>query len=75
MDCKNIPGCGFYNDKFEVIPSNAEELKRDFCEGEFANCARFIVGKTCGKENVPKTLFPDMLEKANLIIQDYSGKK
>jgi len=75
MDCKNISGCGFYHDKFEVMPSNAEELKSDFCKGEFASCARFKVSETCGKENVSKTLFPDMLEKANLIIQDYSEKK
>jgi len=43
MDRKNISGCGFYNDKFEVMPSNAADLKSNFCKDDFASCARFIV--------------------------------
>jgi len=68
MDCKNIPGCIFFNDKMVDMPMTAEMFKQAFCKENYKACARFIVAATLGKHKVPNDLFPNQDERAKNII-------
>jgi len=60
----------FFNDKMENMPTLAEKYKRDYCLGDFEKCARYMVFKALGKPKVPANLFPNMQEKAKIIIAE-----
>ena len=41
------------------------------CHGEFESCARFMVLKKCGLEQVPADLYPLEFERAKKIIAEH----
>jgi hypothetical protein len=67
-DCKNLAGCPFFNDKMSEKPALASMMKKRYCLGESTLCARYIVCEALGKENVPGNLFPNMQDKAQVLI-------
>jgi hypothetical protein len=53
------------------MPGTVEMYKMTYCRGTHAECARYLVFKAVGRENVPKDLFPNQKERVQRII----GKK
>ena len=67
-DCQLLAGCIFFNDKMANKPGTAELLKTRFCRGEYERCARFMVFEKLGRPSVPLDLFPNQVDRANLIV-------
>lgn len=68
-DCENLPGCPFFNDAIPNMPITEQHLKTTYCTDQPHMCARYIVAKALGKEQVPLDLFPDELTRAQRIIE------
>jgi hypothetical protein len=69
-DCEFLKGCIFFNDKMATKPATAELFKTIYCRGDFARCARYLVVKAIGREQVPKDLYPNDAERAEKIIAE-----
>ena len=67
-DCECLSGCIFFNDKMAGMPSMANIMKKKYCQGEPAGCARYQVFKAKGKGNVPGDLFPNQLDRVKKLI-------
>ena len=50
------------------MPSAANSLKKRFCRGDNANCARHMVLAALGRERVPPDLSPNQQDRARAII-------
>lgn len=57
--CELSDTCIFFNDKMPDMPAVAGYLKGKYCFGNFAACARFLIYREFGRENVPTGLFPN----------------
>jgi len=68
-NCENLLGCPFFNDAIPNMPITEQYLKNTYCNDQPHMCARYIVCKALGKEQVPLDLFPDELAKAEKIIK------
>lgn len=68
-DCECIEGCPFFHDKMDNKPATANLIKKKFCQGTYSECARYKVFKKFGKGSVPFDLFPNMHERAMLMIK------
>ncbi|MBN2282173.1 MAG: hypothetical protein JXQ65_16445 [Candidatus Marinimicrobia bacterium] len=68
-DCECLPGCPFFNDKMANMPAMASTYKSKYCQGDFANCARYMVFKALGKPSVPMDLYPNQKDTASRIIK------
>lgn len=66
--CENLQKCPFYQGKMDMESGLGSMYKRRYCEGDKTLCARYIVSSKLGKEFVPQTLYPNMAEKAQEII-------
>ncbi|HPY77175.1 MAG TPA: hypothetical protein PLQ45_04970 [Anaerohalosphaeraceae bacterium] len=68
--CKYLRDCEFFNNpntqQFQVL---ADQLKADYCQGRFADCARFQVAIRLGRDQVPATMLPTQLQWAELIFR------
>lgn len=67
-DCECLPGCLFFNDKMLHMPASANLLKKRFCRGDNAKCARHMVLVAMGRENVPCDLSPNQFDRAGSLI-------
>ncbi len=67
-DCQCLPKCPFFNDRMKNMPSMANVYKKNYCRGNNSECARFMVFSALGREKVPLTLFPNMIDEAKRII-------
>ena len=67
-DCECLAGCVFFNDKMKNMPTMANQYKEKYCRGDNSKCARFMVFKALGRENVPTTLFPNQVDAAQKIL-------
>ena len=63
--CKFLGTCIFFN---QTVDSMTEMLKKKYCLNDFSGCARFMIATQVGREKVPKTMYPNMLTKAQTII-------
>ena len=68
-DCQCLPKCPFFHDKMKNMPSMANVYKKNYCKGNYTECARYRVFKTLGRDKVPGTLFPNMADEAERIIK------
>jgi hypothetical protein len=50
------------------MPATAAGFKRKYCEGDSAECARFMIFKALGKGMVPPDLFPNQVDRARQVI-------
>lgn len=66
--CEILPTCIFFNEKMQNMPGTTAFFKVKYCQGDNTNCARYMVLKSCGRENVPVDLFPNQVERASKII-------
>jgi hypothetical protein len=74
MSCENLEKCPFYNDKMPIDSALGRLYKKNYCETDKTKCARYRVATTLGKEYVLDSLYPNMREKAESIIQANSKK-
>jgi len=70
MACECISACPFFNDRMANMPAMASIYKKRYCEGNFEECARYIVFKALGKAAVPSDLFPNQKERALRLIKE-----
>lgn len=68
-DCEMIARRIFFNDKMADKPGTAEMMKRKYCTGNNAECARYVVCKALGRENVPADLYPIQLDRAKVLVK------
>ena len=66
--CECLPRCAFFNDRMANMPSVSSMMKRNFCQGDFAACARYKVKVALGSDRVPSDLFPNMPDRAEELI-------
>lgn len=66
--CEMIEKCIFFNDKMANKPGTAEMMNK-YCKGNFAECARYRVCKSLGREKVPGDLFPSQMDRAETLIR------
>jgi hypothetical protein len=67
-ECALTEGCIFFNDKMASMPSMANMYKQRYCHEDFEACARFRVLEVVGRENVPKDLYPNDVDKVDAAI-------
>jgi hypothetical protein len=67
-DCQCLGGCPFFNDRMQGMDETAGLFKKKYCQGNSADCARFMVFSKLGKPAVPADLFPNQAERARSII-------
>ena len=67
-DCECLPKCLFFNDQMANMPAISEMFKKKYCNGDFSQCARYMVFKAVGKEKVPNDLFPNNTDGAEKTI-------
>ncbi|MCK5708073.1 MAG: hypothetical protein KAI43_10510 [Candidatus Aureabacteria bacterium] len=58
----------FLQDQLVKMPAFIKSIKKDYCEGNFIECARYMVLKALGEENIPANLFPNDQKGAKEII-------
>lgn len=68
--CKYLTHCPFFKETIENMPAETELTKREFCEGDPSNCARYMVFKALGTRKVPDYLFPRSVDAARRIIEE-----
>ncbi len=68
--CELTATCIFFNDQMLNMPSTGAVYKKIYCQQDFENCARYVVFKAIGRENVPKDLFPNQGDRARTIINE-----
>ncbi len=69
-DCELIKSCIFFNDKMDNYPAAVARLKREYCQGDNSECARYVVYRVLGIEGVPTTLYPGEKARARRILED-----
>ncbi|HHU33322.1 MAG TPA: hypothetical protein GXZ50_11775 [Clostridia bacterium] len=66
-NCPSLAGCPFYNDKMTDKPALANLYKRNYCEKNYTDCARWKVASALGKQAVPSDLFPNQNDRVEKI--------
>ena len=74
MDCENLGGCNFYNDRMPIDKGLGQLQKKRYCEGDKSQCARYMLASSIGKENMPADLYPIMMDRANKLVDEYYRK-
>lgn len=69
--CECLDGCPFFNDKMKDSEGLGAIYKNKYCLGDNSKCARYMVFKKLGKANVPTTLYPNMYDAAQRIIDEH----
>ena len=52
------------------MPATANLYKRNYCKGEHAECARYLVFARKGREHVPPDLYPGDVDRARELLSD-----
>lgn len=66
-NCEQLNMCPFFGDKMACAPVVAEMMKKRFCLGDSARCARYRVSRS-GRP-VPSDLFPNQADRVDRIIK------
>jgi hypothetical protein len=61
--CELRTSCFFFNKTADDRPQPADNVRDRYCNGEYGKCARFIISKSRGSDNVPDTLSPDCFNR------------
>jgi hypothetical protein len=71
MICEMFDGCPFYNMRLPIESGLGQLYKKNYCEGDKTLCARYKIVSAIGKECVPADLYPNMRERADIIIKEH----
>ncbi len=69
-ECEITDKCPFFIDELAERPGIAVMYKKKYCNGNYVECARYLVIKELGLENAPSDLYPNMLRRADEIIAE-----
>ncbi len=58
--CEFCDTCSFFKEEFRDNPHTKEFLCDTYCNSHFTTCARYILAKSNGIDNVPHDLLPDI---------------
>lgn len=68
-DCERIGACPFFADQLgNMMPQLVTLMKREYCHGEWPDCARLHVFKALGRDAVPEDLYPNQQLRARDLI-------
>lgn len=73
MGCKFKNSCNFHLDKIADMPATSSVFKKMYCEGIADNCARFMVIKRLGKDDISGSMMPNNRKQAIEILARQSG--
>lgn len=68
--CPMAAACGFFNDQMSDMPGMTKLIQAQYCQADFASCARFVVSSALGMGAVPGNLFPGHMDKARLLLSE-----
>jgi hypothetical protein len=68
MDCEFINVCPFFKNN-DNDSKAVELLKTVYCQGNQKHCARYMILKAVGRENIPHTLYPNQTHLVAGIIK------
>ncbi len=69
-DCECLDWCPYFDsDIMKEIGTMAKMRQDEYCKGDFSKCARYMVYKALGRENVPGDLLPFRVQKAKELIE------
>jgi len=66
--CDLFDKCTFFEDYYDDMPVTAIFYKTQYCDQDFANCARNMTAVKLGHEQVPRDLLPCQSMRARIII-------
>ena len=67
-NCECVNGCPFFNDRMKDTEGLGAMIKKKYCLGDNSNCARYMVFKRLGRQNVPPDLYPNMHDRAKALL-------
>lgn len=69
--CEKLPKCPFYQGKMDINSGLGSMYKKRYCEGDKTLCARYIIATKLGPEFVTDSLYPNMTDKANRLLEEH----
>ena len=69
--CEKLQKCPFYQGKMDMDSGIGAMYKKKYCEGDKMQCARYIVATQLGAEYVNNSLYPNMNDKAEKILDEH----
>lgn len=57
--CDLLETCYFYKNELADMPCTFKHLMNKYCNGDYAQCARFVYARANGRSNVPLEMFPN----------------
>lgn len=68
-DCPKKDVCTLLTDKtFQKMPGLLQRFRQNFCDSEFALCARYQVAAECGDAVIPEPMLPTQIDWARQLI-------
>ena len=64
--CELCTSCFFFNEQVANMPQVMGDLRDKYCNGDFTNCARFKISKSCGGDKVPLYIYPNGFYEINI---------
>jgi hypothetical protein len=71
--CEFRSACGLYNDLEARRPITLESIKEEYCDTGYSECARYMISKARGPNNVSKYLFPEDILEACRIMDEFDN--
>lgn len=72
MDRCEFEASCFYVALLENRPHAVKQLMKEFCDGNYGKCARYLLFRTRGRCRVPHYLLPEDMYRAHKIIDEMS---
>ncbi|MDH4139767.1 MAG: hypothetical protein OEV43_04275 [Coriobacteriia bacterium] len=73
-DCGMRESCrSFFAEGLQNMPRVARLYRERYCLGDFESCARHRLSKELGREQVPRTLYPNDHDKLSLLLADMAS--
>ena len=57
-ECEFTGDCPFFNDQWDNMPENAEEMKTQYCKTNNLNCALYMIITSLGTGALPSDMAP-----------------
>jgi hypothetical protein len=68
-ECELTNTCVPFYERMAKMPSTARLMKGVYCKGKYLECARYMVYKAHGREDIPEDLSPSDFESIRSIIK------
>ncbi len=75
MACELRAKCPLFNDQMEADSTTRAMYRVQYCNGEYSECARYLVFTALGAEHVPRDLYPnDRLRALGLVRASHTAR-